>query len=334
MSRLRCACLALAQPGTDATVNTLGGVTITVVDTDADQLAFGIYNESTAAADTGVGDPSVEVSLGVNNTITVDADGLGGEVDGAMGIYAVNSNGGGTGSISVNVGDGADIRVYGDGSGAIIADASAGTGDVSITVGTGNYFSYAGDDTDSAGLLPANIGLGALSGGGDITITSGGNVQAGSAGLGAVSSAAIGARTLGAGTITVTTNLGSFTAGSDTGITTGAENGATIITTNSQTNGFSDTGIDATSTGGAITITNNFGVQGGLFGIFTETDSGAIIVNANEDVLASNGTAIHAFANLAGGTVDINGAAASTITGIGVGCCDLSNVVPSGSLPS
>lgn len=287
----------------DATVNTLAGASITIIDDDSDGVATGIYNESVAAADAG--SASSEVHLGGLNTVRVDADGVGGDADGGIGVHALNT-GGGTGSVEITIANGADILVWGDLTAAVVGQATTGAGDVTITVGTGNFISLGGDDTPLFGVLPGNAGLLGMSDGGAVTITSSGNVQAGSVGLGTVEAGGIGAITTGLGTVTITTNLGSGTYGGDFGIITSADNGATVITTNDLVTGAAQDGITAESTGGAITITNNAAVQGGTFGISGETDTGLVTLNVNGAVTANTGVGLDAFANLAGGAVDIN----------------------------
>jgi hypothetical protein len=288
---------------TDSTVVTGDGVTILIDNsTDNDAIAVGVYAESTAAADTGAGDPSVEVSLGTNNSISLLP---GGSTDGGAGIWAENS-GGGTGSVAIETGDGTLIDTQGDNTVAVYAETSSG--DIDITLGTGRAWVYSGDGADSAGNFTVSAGVFANSTAGNITIDSNANVQAAS--VGGIESLGIYASTGGAGTVDITTGAGSYTWGSSYGIGVNAGDGAVTIVTDGAVESDSLEAIFVNGGTGAISVTNNATVTSGGATAIELDGAGAITVVANADVQGSTGIDVDGGAGL----IDIDVAAGVTVT--------------------
>lgn len=296
---------------TDATVITGDSVSIVIDNsTDNDTIAVGVFAQSGAAADTGALDPSVEVTLGTNNSITLLP---GGVTDGGAGIQAEN-NGGGTGSVSVIVGDGTTIDAQGDNTVGVYAGAT-GAGDVSVTLGTGHSWVYAGDGTDGAGNFDTSAGIRAQSGGGNITIDSNSNVQGASAG--SIDGLGIYATTSGAGTVDITTGADSYTWGTDYGIGVNVGDGAVTIETNGMVQADNAEAIFVNGGAGAISVTNNaFVSSGGSIAI--ELDgTGDITVVSNASVTGVGGIDVDGDAGL----VDITVATGVTVngtTGVGI----------------
>lgn len=263
---------------TESIVTTGDSVTILVDNsTDNDAIAQGVHAESTAAAD-GV-DPSVQVSLGTSNTISLMAGGI---TDGGAGISATNT-GGGTGSVSVETGDGLILDLQGDN--AIGVFASTNTGAIDIDVGTGRVWLYSGDGADSAGNFTVSAGIRGQSSGGNITIDSNANVQAASAG--AIEGLGIYATTSGAGTVDITTGASSYTWGQSYGIGVNAGDGAVTIVTNGMVESEDGEAIFVNGGAGTITVTNNAAVDSSSAAGIELDGSGDITVNANANV---NGT--------------------------------------------
>jgi hypothetical protein len=304
---------------TDATATVGNDVTVDINNTDADAIAYGVYAHSSAAADTALGDPSVEVGIGTNFTATVD-DGVGGEADGGIGVLAVN-DGGGTGSVSVVIGSGLNLDVVGDNAAGVVAQT--GSGDITINLSAGTIDVLGGDGVDSAGTLPGSAGIGALSTGGDITITTSNLDITVSNGAG-LDTAGIYAETTGSGSIlanmfglsnsTITSNNGD-------GVSLHTVDGFIGIGLNAYINATNGDGLHAEATGtgsisggtGSPMVITVTGGDGENF----STTSGSITFNNSAQIDVTSGDGINASSTT--GNIDLTNGGVITNTTSGAG---------------
>lgn len=300
--------------GGDATATTGAGTTILIGNTDADNVAYGVYAESGAAADAAVGDPAVEITIGADNTIVVD-DGLGGEADGGAGIVGVAT--GAAGSVDIAVGTGLDLSLVGDN--AVGIGGFTVGGDITITTDGGVINVAPGDGVDSAGNFPGSAGIAGISTTGNVTIDSTTAILVDN---GLLPNAGIYGETGGAGTVTITSNASIFAG--DTGISANAVDGDITINNFQLVGAAFGSGIDAESTGlGGITITSTANVGSTLGdGISAENSgtAGDILINSTGATITAGVDGIIAVASNAGGTglIQIDNASDITASGVGI----------------
>lgn len=250
----------------DATSVTGAGTTILITNTDADNIAFGVYTESGAAADAGVGDEAVEIGIGASNTIVID-DGAAGDADGAAGVFGLAT--GALGGVQIVTGD--DLAILITGNNAVGIGASTDGGLIDIQTGTGFIDILGLDGVDGAGVFPGGAGIGALSNTGDISITSNVSIFVNN---GALPTAGISAQTGGAGTVTVTSNAQILSG--VVGINAEAVDGDVLVVNNAFVGTALGSAINANSTGlGSVTVVSTASVGSTLGNGITATNSGA-----------------------------------------------------------
>ena len=269
-----------------------------------DDKNYGVFAASSAAADVP-SNPSVNVQLGTNNSITVKDSGDG-QADGGLGIAAINT-GAGTGSVRVTVGDGLNISVTGNNAGGIGAATNfgggSGSGNVTVITGTGSITVTGGANTgDTANNFPGSFGIAAQTNGGNVAITTAAAIAV-SNNVDAVTpdtTVGILGSTNGGGTVTIIQNTGaSIVSANGDGIQAEAVDGAISVT---QVGAISakDNGVEATSTGsGSIAIASSGNIRAGGSGALVRSlggGSGTVSV-ALEGNVASAGDGIHAFSN-------------------------------------
>jgi|GEM_PF-1758392 len=307
----------------DATATTGAGSTIIITNTDLDNIAYGIRAQSGAAADAAVGDEAVEITVGANNTITID-DGAAGDADGAAGVYGEAT--GAAGSVSIATGAGLNIAITGNG--ALGIGGITDGGDVSIVSQTGLISVIGLDGVDGAGNFPGTAGIAGISTSGDVLINSATTIEVDS---GLLDAAGIYAESGASGSVTVL-NTGDITSSQD-GIATAAVDGNTYVETSGTILSTTDS-IYAESTGtggiqlvnsGALTSTTGNGISAENSGA-----GGAIVISSTGPTITAGQTGISAL-NVNGasaGVIQVTNSAdinANTAVGVGSGIVAVQN---------
>jgi outer membrane autotransporter protein len=289
---------SVTPAGTDLTVTTAAGTTVTGGQTGIRTLNYG----------TGALDVAANGNVtGTNND----------------GIFARNQNGT---DLSVTTGPG--TTVTGDNSGIIARNYGMGAVDVTANgnvTGTDAYGIYArnnnsmGTDltvTTGAGttVTGANYGIIATNfGSGLVDVTANGNVTG-------TSATGILARNSVDGTdLSVTTATGTSIIGDSFGIRAfNFGSGALDVTVNGNVTGTNKAGIAVQNQGTSTTVTTAAGTTvSGAYGIVAGTDgSGPLTITANGNVTGTAGDGIYA-ESFGGAPINITVAATSTVTGTG-----------------
>ncbi|HEY1751947.1 MAG TPA: hypothetical protein VGG29_11830 [Caulobacteraceae bacterium] len=308
----------------------------------ADVVALGVLR----AADTG--GPSAVVTVGQNATLTLNGN-RGAAVSAQIGQSGIVGPANGTASVSADVANGVDINVHGlDDAGVIgfVTDVSGsgvytGFGAVTVSVGTGTINVDEAGAEGSASGTRTNIGEGAFSAGGDVSVDNAANITV-SGGLdtsigiealtGAAGSATITSRgsissangdairiVTGAGPASVTVNGGAITAAADGIDATSTSGDIAIVTAKSVSITADDIGIDAVTGGaGAIMVTSGGPITSLTNdGIGVTSGSGAVNVDVTggDIVAALNGVN----ATSTSGAITVSTAKSTAIAAGGIG---------------
>ncbi|WP_168044790.1 hypothetical protein [Brevundimonas alba] len=257
----------------------------------------------------------VRITAGSGLGVIVD-DGAGGEVDGAMGLFARTMSG----EVSIDLGDALSFSVIGDNSTGIFARTS--TGDLSIVAGAGLISVGAGDGTDTANIQSFSAAIAAFSATGSLSIDSATDLDVRNTAGGAFG---ILAQTGGSGDIFVR-NAGAITgSASFVGVRALHQGDGDVVVVNTGSIGAMTAptvaGIDAAvinaASTGDLSINSSGSVAGSLRGLrATQAGSGSASV-ANSGTVASGGTAIDVFAS--GGAISVVNSGAGVISGGGYG---------------
>ncbi|MCE3288427.1 MAG: outer rane autotransporter barrel domain, partial [Caulobacter sp.] len=276
--------------GGDATAVSGDGNTIIVTNTDGDDTAYGVFALSGQAADDAVGDESVEILIGADNSITID-DGAGGDADGAGGIVGVAT--GALGGVDIDAGDGLTVAITGN-SAAGVSSTTIG-GDIFVTTGTGSIDVVGLDSIDLTGNFGGSVGINAQSDTGSILIQSATDIAVDN---GTLVATGIFAQTGGAGVVTVVSTGQVLSSG--TGISAQAIDGDVLVSSSSVIGAGSGHGILAVNRGaGDTSVLATASITSTLSNGITaaNTGTGFVFVDASGGTITAGGDGIFALAN-------------------------------------
>jgi hypothetical protein len=283
----------------------------------ADVVALGLFTP----ADTG--GPSAVITVGSNATLNLVGN-RASAVSAQIGQNGISGPANGAASASINVGNGVAIDVHGLTDAGVIgfvtdltpADVYNGFGDVTVKVGSGTINVDEAGAIGSATGAMANIGEGAFSAGGNVSVTNAADVTV-SGGLDR--STGMSAITGGAGAATVTTS-GSITSNNGVGIVVTTGSGLATANVTGGAIVASGIGIDATSTSGNVVViaAKPVSIIAGGAGIDAVAGgTGAVSVHVEGDITAGGG-GVSATSGSGANDVSIDRSSAVVAGGLGV----------------
>ncbi len=203
-------------------------------------------------------------------------------------------------SVSIAVGNGVALHASGfdtDGVLGFVADPSGqnsftGTGSVSVTVGTGAITVDESGASGSPGGRALNIGVGALSGGGNVLVDDAATVS-----VSGVQDHTIGlyTATSGSGTSTINARASVTSLNGDAIQSTTASGANTVNVLGGNVAATGGDGIDSVSGSGAVSITTNGVVTASGGGVFGQSaGAGGVTIAVNQSVAAGGTAAVEA----------------------------------------
>ena len=199
-----------------------------------------------------------------------------------------------TGDIAVTVGNNVSVHASGydvDGIYAFNSDPTgggeyAGSGNIAVKVGTGAITVDEAGAEGAPGDLSTNIGIGALGGGGNVSLD---NASVVTVSGGLDKTIGLYAATTGSGAVTVTSRASVISNNGDAIQATTAAGVDAVNVTGGTLTATGGDGIDATSTSGVVTVTDKGTISATGHGILaTSSTAGAVTVSVGGSVVAGN----------------------------------------------